>query len=48
MKGIELKYKNVRLNPLVTHFSQIVNANEFLQSKVQDFPKTFVASDHHF
>jgi hypothetical protein len=48
VKGIELKDKSVRLNPLATHSSQIVNANEFFQSKVQDFPKTFVASHHHF
>jgi hypothetical protein len=42
VKGIELKDKNVKFNPLTTHSSQILKANEFLQSKVQDFPKTLL------
>jgi len=48
MKIIKLKDTNAKANALAIHFPQTVMANGFLQPKVQDSPKTFVAPHHHF
>jgi hypothetical protein len=45
---IRLKDTNAKLNVLTTQSTQIVHANGFLQSKVQDSPKAFVAPHHPF
>jgi hypothetical protein len=43
-----LKDKNAKLNVLATQSTQIVQANVFLQSKVQDSPKNFAPPHHPF
>jgi hypothetical protein len=48
MKRIKLEDTNAKANVLAIDFPQIVMANGFLQPKVQDSPKAFVAPHHHF
>jgi hypothetical protein len=48
MKRIRLEDTNAKLNVLATQSTQIVQANGFLQSKVKDSPKAFIAPDHPF
>ncbi len=48
IKRIRLKDTNAKSNALAVHFLQTIMANGFLQPKVQDIPKVFVAPHHHF
>jgi hypothetical protein len=48
MKGTRFKDTSARSNVLPLHSSQIARANGFLQSKVQDSPKTFSPPRHPF
>jgi hypothetical protein len=48
MKRIKLEDTNAKLNVLATQFTQIVRANGFEQSKVQNSPNFFAPPHHPF
>jgi hypothetical protein len=48
MKGIEIEDPNANLNALITHFPQILKANDLLQIKSATFSKKLYCSTSSF